>query len=149
MPYQNFGSRKTHHCKGGTTDFIQDKELVALKEKESGDVILRGEVTPQDTANVYLKKMVPKHKLKNFLQFSGYDRDQLHLVHRQWGHLSFDKCRDIMGLPKSKNAVEDTCNDCWKAELKEPNRNKETLTRADLHLYRIHMDLTGVKASNM
>ena len=54
-----------------------------------------------------------------------------------------------MGLPKVQNVLEDSCNDCWKAELKEPKRNKETTQRASLNLHRIHMDLTGVKANNL
>ena len=79
----------------------------------------------------------------------GPNREELLLVHRQWGHLSFDKCRAMLGLPPTKHAIDDLCNDCWKAELKEPKRSKETITRADLNLYRIHMDLTGVKANNL
>ena len=134
--------------KGGISTFTQDRESVKLIENKTGEMILQGVVTPQDTANVYLSKIIfpPTPTLMTNL---GPNREELLLVHRQWGHLSFDKCRAMLGLPPTKHAIDDLCNDCWKAELKEPKRSKETITRADLNLYRIHMDLTGVKANNL
>lgn len=52
-------------------------------------------------------------------------------------------------MPPVKDALEDLCNDCWKVELKEPKRKKDTVSRADRILYRIHMDLTGKKDANV
>ena len=54
-----------------------------------------------------------------------------------------------MGLPPPQHAIDDACDDCWKAGLKEPKKSGETTHRADIVLHRIHMDLTGVKPTNL
>ena len=134
--------------KKGLSMFTQDKEVVQLIEKKTGEIILQGVVTPQDTANVCLRKPLPTTN-PTLMTNLGPTQEELLLLHRQWGHVSFDKCRAMLGLPPTQHAIDDLCNDCWKAELKEPKKSKETTTRADLNLYRIHMDLTGVKANNV
>ena len=131
---------------GGKSLYTQDDSSIQLLQKETFELILKGTLTPHDTANVILFKEEPAIQLDSV---ATLDREELDRQHQKWGHLSFNKVRALMGLPKVKNVLEDSCNECWKAELKEPKRDKETTQRASLNLHRIHMDLTGVKANNL
>ena len=138
--------------KGGEAIFLQDKtEAKLITNDDKGKLIMKGKVSIHDTATVVLAKL--RVQIKTLLPMSeepdSHHREQILSDHRKWGHISFDKVRAIRGLPKVKDALEDLCNDCWKAEMKEPTRKKETVNRADRILYRIHMDLTGKKAKNI
>ena len=130
---------------GGKSVYTQDDSAIQLLQKDSYELILKGTLTPHDTANVILFKEEKPTQLDQI----HVDQEELFRKHKEWGHLSFAKTRKIMGLPPPNDVLEDSCNDCWKAELKEPKRNKETTQRASLNLHRIHMDLTGVKANNL
>ena len=71
------------------------------------------------------------------------------IYHAQVGHRAMSKCRKEKGIPPAKHATDDVCEVCWKAELKETKKPKETTHKANTILYRIHMDLTGRKPSNL
>ena len=138
---------------GGKSLYTQDENSIQLLEKDSKDLILKGTLTPHDTASVVLyREKEPSYSMEEPTQLDLtpiVDREELFRKHVEWGHLSFAKTRKLMGLPPPKDVLEDSCTDCWKAELKEPKKKKETTQRAALNLHRIHMDLTGVKAKNL
>ena len=139
--------------KRGNSTFIQDQHAVKLLDKQTGRTILQGCMNKQNTANVYLTKVIKRYEPSALMQYETngdpINRKEIDLLHRQWGHLSFEKCRSLMGLPPPQHAIDDVCDDCWKAELKEPKKPGETTHRADIVLHRIHMDLTGVKPNNL